>query len=239
MREHLSKIQTNQLYRALERAGLDPRGFRWTERSAAYAGYADAMCPCLEHKLNQSAWLKLAYMPRDALVKGAGRLRRHGGEHWIEFSPGVQFASEVKDQLTWEEVVLATIDWAERVHRILAEPDLWAFTAEHEAAITGLASASDEDDTFSPTEREMLTARLDEVVAQLHATHDLTSAQLTSVHAEVAELKNDLVTLNRRQWVRSAFGWVITLAIRFALPATVTSQLLNAVADGLRALTPG
>lgn len=237
-RNHLSQVQTNELFRRIKRARLDPASFRWSECPAAFAGWIDSTCPCIEH-VTANARVSFAHVPREWAIRGGGRIRRRGGEHWVQYAPGKEIATEVKDQLTWDEVLEVFDAWLTRIHGLCTEPDLWSTDEATRAAIINLSSAADPEAKFTASEQQMLAARLDEVVEEIRHARGLTGAELANLQGDVDEIREDLAKLTKRQWVRTVLGWIVSLGFEFSLSTETVGNLIGKIGSSIKGLVSG
>lgn len=96
-------------------------------------------------------------------------------------------------------------------------PDLWASVIQEKALPTAAASASVDNRPFSPDERRLITAKLDEIKVFLIAGQHFATEQAEAVEREFAYLKESSKRMGRKDWLNILLGGLFGLAVTLAL----------------------
>jgi hypothetical protein len=185
------KWQKNQLFEAIEGAGLDPREFEFEDGDAEVR---------LKHKWSDSCFI-------------------FGGDagHYVGrcvVGDGPDWPYEI---YSWQTLMPRVKRWLEEVKRDLETPDLWA-ELRREAELLGAGVDKVTENTpFTLDEQKQIAARIDELAKSVSRTHSLSEDQMHALDAKLDYLVDASRRLGRKDWFITFIGVIITFVLTAAI----------------------
>jgi hypothetical protein len=217
MSDHLLlNSQRNQVFAALQEAGLDPASFRWERVGSIQT--AGLYVPRLVH-VPSASWFQF-----DLLRAG----------HWCRYSPGADKHVEEQYPGGWPHQIDYVRQWVRNLKREIETPDLWSAISGEAALVFGTPVV--EDDTnrvFDALERQRLSRSLSEIRNYLVATHDLSDARAAFVDERLRYLEEAAGRVGRKDWINLAYGALINIIVGAALAPAAAKDLLRLAGSAL------
>jgi hypothetical protein len=226
-RRVLLRSQTNELFIKLQEAGLDAADFelKTVEHTIRLIRETTTISARLEHRATGFFFSVSRGLDYDSMDRYFD----------VGYSPATPNLYGHQSKLSvWGEVVGVYEVWLQVLRPEVIVPDLWAELAEDRAQMVAATEATAENAPFAPEERRLLAGRMDAIGEQIVDVKQVPPDEAQLIRAEIAELKADLETLNRKQWQRSVVGWVIGIAARFGLSNPDIAAVLHRLFDALR-----
>jgi hypothetical protein len=208
----LEKPFRNDLFKAIEAAGLDPGEFDLD------LGDTDESEARISHRWSESYFVL------------GGNFSHFVGSYVVGDSAPWPY-----DAYIWPNVEERVKDWAAKVKRDLETPDMWAELRQRRRILTR-GPDEGENAPFTPDEQAEIMRVLDEIKKQVKETHPLTQAQIAALEAGVDELKGAVRILGRRHFQIAVLGVVATLLLGGVLPPDVVSHFMGLALHGLQHL---
>jgi len=207
--------QKNEVFIAIEQAGLDPSEFDW--RVSKSTQTADLSVAKLVHR--QTGYF-FEFDLKD-------------GRHFAIYSPGRDTRQTRVRPGAWQYQFDEVLEWVSCLKRETETPDLWAAVAQ-EKQLVEAASASDVDDSpFTPGEQDRIHAKLKEIQEYLFATKELTEGQADYARRRFEYLEGAVSRLGRRDWLHTTIGVLTTIIVGVALSSDEARELLRFVGSAL------
>ena len=208
-RYELLRTQSNEVLEALVSADLLPNDFDW-EIVASLVQH-DALVPRVFH-----SEMRLFFRFD---VQGSGR-------YYLTFSPGQERGEErVEDVASWRTVMDHVCAWARRVKREVDAPDFWAEATKERQLSTATASAR--NSPFTPSERAVLLAKLDELETYVVDTHRLVGEDREYVRGQLEYLKGGIDRLGKKDWLSVFTGVLVGFILNRVVPPGRGVELLR------------
>lgn len=141
--------QRNEVFIAIQEAGLDPAAFKWDVVASIFT--ENRPLPVQD----------LIHIPSDGHFSFD---KRTNGERWSRYSPGMDTPFEKCRSETWYDQLLVIKRWLGYLKRETEAPDLWASIVGESAMMLGTPVYGDATNTmFSAPERERLSQSINEI----------------------------------------------------------------------------
>lgn len=197
----LVKWKRNQVFEAIQAAGLAPEGFDWD-------GGADGNC--------------IRHLPSEAYFVFGGV----PGRYVACYAAGDDDPVEEREALSWQAQMRHVERWLAAVKRDIEMPDLWA-ELQHETELLGAtADEAIENTPFTPDEREEIAERLQEMKDYARHTYSLSEAQMLDLDAKLDYLVDATGRLGRTDWRGVFVGIILSFALTAALPPESARHIL-------------
>jgi hypothetical protein len=188
----LQKFKKNEIIRAIQAVGLDPREFDLAE---------DESEAWIKHKLSGALF-----------TIGGGPAKYVGHHQWGDW-PAWPY-----EACSWEAVMRSASSWLDELKRDLETPDLWA-ELQSESALLVAESNEDADNTpFSSSEREDIAARLHAFAEEAEQVYALSEVQMSYLNARLDYLVAAADRLGRIDWRNALLGAIIAFLLTAAIP---------------------
>ena len=176
------KWKKNQIFEAIQNAGLDPRDFDFEDGDAEVR---------IKHKWSESYFIL-------------------GGEagHYVGHYVVGDSANWPYEVYSWESVIPRVTGWLAEVKRDLETPDLWAELRREAEVIGGASNEANKNTPFTPEEQGEIVGRLQELAEYARRTYSLSGPEMQILNAKVDYLVGAVGRLGRIDW-RNAFAGVI------------------------------
>lgn len=200
----LTTRQGNEVFRIIERNGLDPHAFRWDETR-----------PFSQHPHPADL---LLYRPSGK--PEAPEVFFAFGRSRIACSPGSERQYEEFLVADWQEETLPrVVQWLSNISRE-GGPSLWdSIPLEKLTAVP--------EGRFSAPEQAVLLTRLKELEHRLTSLDSLTPAQKALLKDEVRRIANAASRLDKVDWLRFALGCMLTLVVTARIQQSVGASLMR------------
>lgn len=200
----LTTTQGNEVFRMIERNGLDPHAFRWEETR-----------PFSHHPHPGDL---LLYRPSGK--PEAPEVFFAFGRERVAWSPASERLYEERSAGDWREQTLQYVSlWLGNIKRE-AGPSLWdSFPLEKLTAVP--------EGRFTPPEQAVLLTRLNELEQRLTALDSLTPGQKKLLKEEIHRIANAASRLDKVEWLRFALGCMLTVVVTAGIQQSVAASLMR------------
>jgi hypothetical protein len=208
----LVKWKRNQVFRAIEAAGLGPEGFVWDN---------SADDSCLRHR------------PSGAYFVFGGV----AGSYFARYAAGDDTFEE-RPAHTWEGHMRHVEQWLQAVRRDTETPDLWSELRRQPSLTELLGGASDEaleNTPFTPDERDEVARQLKQFREYVKATCALSDAQLVDFDSTLDYLVEATSRLSRKDWLLASLGGMFGYLFSVALPPDVARHIVQTLVSTIGA----
>ncbi|MGE0448023.1 MAG: hypothetical protein AB7Q29_00385 [Vicinamibacterales bacterium] len=207
----LSKLQHNQIYQLISKAGLDPSdGFERLSQTQAHRGLVEIYV----HAPTQSRF-DFSLVSDD--------------KYWSDWWPAVSGAKSGGDKFRfWPECVRIVQLWAEEVRRNHEAPDLWAEAAKAHWLTDAAGEVQADNSPFNPAEIELLKPKLEEVRAYIEAQQELTGAQAGALQARFHYLLGAAKRgMGRIDWMNIVVSQIVQLFTNRILDSSLYQDVMR------------
>jgi hypothetical protein len=200
----LQKWQTNQIFEAIQKVGLDPQEFHLENNDAEVN---------IKHKWSASLFFIVPDPPHYV-----GRCVVGDSMDWPI------------SQYTWQSLVARISRWLEEVKRDLEMPDLWAELRRDSQLLFGNGSGDvAENRPFTQAERNEIAARLQALAEHARRTYSLSATQMRALEAKVDYLVNAARRLGLIDWLNVCAGAILGYILNASLPPEAARGMLSAL----------
>ena len=206
----LSKVQANEVFKAVEAAGLSPDEFVWD---------ADGNDTRLRHR-SSGAHFVFGGAASKFVVRHAA-----GDEQEWELA-----------KYTWPAVMTSVEVWLREVKRHADTPDLWAELRGHTELLEGVWDDTFENTPITPDEQGKIARQLREFREYVHDTHDLSEQQSADLSEKVDYLVEAASRVGRRDWLMMCVGAIVAYLLVAALPPDASRQIVETFISGIAQL---
>jgi hypothetical protein len=196
----LRKWKRNQVFEAIQAAGLAPEGFRWDDG-------ADESC--IRH-LSSGAYFVFGDIP---------------GRYFARYVAGDDPVEE-REAFSWEAQMRHVERWLTAVKLDIEMPDLWAELRRETELLGATADEAIENTPFTPDEREEIAGRLQEMRDYARRTYSISEEQMRILDAKLDYLAAATGRLGRTDWRGLFVGTMLTFVITAALPPESARHIL-------------
>jgi hypothetical protein len=197
----LAKWQRNDVFEAVQKAGLSPEEFEWE------VGPTESTL----HHLPSGAWF----------VFGGDV-----GSHATRYSAGDAPIAERKPA-SWFGLTEQVELWLWDVKRDIETPDLWARLQRERELLAAVSDEAIDNTPFAPAEQEEIAAQLQELKDQLSREHSLSDEQARLLDERVAYLVDAAGRVGRKDWFLMATGVMLSYVLAAALPQDSATHILG------------
>jgi hypothetical protein len=211
----LPRRQQNELFRAVENAGLDPSNFLLTVEGAS-SDTMDGLSFTISHR-SSSAYLD-SHQVTDSLYWSAIALLREGDGRNIYV-------------IGWTELKGEFSVWLGDVRSEFEEPNLWAELERQRSILTAVIPS--ENTPFAETELNHLHFALDQILAEVKRQGLLTAQQLHQLDERLDYQKKSATWLGRVDWINGFTGAVLGQLLTWSLQPGVRETIAGIVGNAL------
>ena len=206
----LQKWKKNQILKAIQGVGLDPREFELEDGDAEVR---------VKHKWSTSYFI----------IRGdAG----HYVGHYV-----VGDASDWPyEAYSWQALMTRISAWLNEVKLDLDTPDLWAELRGEAELLGGAVGEANENTPFTLEEQKDIERRLREVEAYVRRTHALPEAEKEILKAKIDYLVDAAGRLGRIDWRNVFVGAIVGYILTAALPPESARSLFMTFMTLLRSV---
>jgi hypothetical protein len=185
------KFQRNQIFEAIQAAGLDPGEFNLNDSETEVT---------IKHKWSMSCFIvkrESAYYVGQSLV-GDGAVWPTGPSSWQTLLPRIS-------------------RWLEEVKQDLNTPDLWA-ELQRDAKLLGAGSSMVTENTpFTADEQREIAERLKSLGEYVSVMHSLSKAQIQTLEEKLDYLIDASTRLGRKDWLIVFIGAILSYVFGAAI----------------------
>jgi hypothetical protein len=204
----LSRAQANEVFRLIEKSGIDHKEFGWQATGNDIYGTSDGM-----------------------------RHHGTGAEFifWGEMSPTI-VESKLRSRkvslfgIGWDAAAEEFGTWLNLLRQELVEPDLWAESLQFTALATSVLGLED-NRTFSREEFNRIQSSVESLRTTFSSALGDASDNLAQVMATLDYMKESASRLGKKDWINAFIGSVFGVLLGAGLPPEVLHALLQRVAD--------
>jgi hypothetical protein len=205
--EKLEKWKSNQVFKAIEAAGLNPAEFDWDNSAADI---------CIRHRSSES------YFDFGGVA----------GQYIVRYATGDEPATQLA-KYTWEALMASVELWLADVKRDTETVDLWAQLRQGTDLLEGAWAEAVDNTPFSSDERNDIARRLDELSAHVKSTYALSERQLSQFDARLEYLVGASDRLGRKDWLILFIGIVAEFVLVAVLPPEVARNVILSFLDDI------
>jgi hypothetical protein len=202
----LVKYKRNDIFEAVESAGLEPRDFDLSDDDDAR----------IKHRWSESCFII------------GGEAGHYTGYYVV--GDGADWPYEV---YSWTALLDRIRRWLGEVKRDLETPDLWAQLRGDTALLEASSDETRENTPFTPTEQEEIARALRGLGEDAMRTYTLSAAQAQELDAKLDYLVNAAGRLGRTDWRGVFIGVMLSLVLTSALPPESVRHILVALLRGI------
>lgn len=133
---------------------------------------------------------------------------------------------------SWNDILGAAQDWAQRVVYELNAPDLWAELVSP-SGIFGETQGDEDNSAFTAEERTAISARIEEVKAEVRQNPALTGDQISGIEQKLDDLIEASERVGKKDWKLLVAGTLLTIFVTYAVPPHVAQAIITSVITGL------
>jgi hypothetical protein len=203
----LEKWKRNEIYNAVEAAGLRPEAFVWDDA-------ADDIC--LRHLSSETYF-----------VFGG-----HPGKYVTRYAAGDATGPEL-DSYSWGALMERVETWLHFVKSDSETPDLWDQLRRQTELLSGSSEDSLENTPFTPDEQDDIAKQLNELREYWKGAYALTESQLKDLDSKIDYLNDAATRLGRKDWLNACIGTVFAWVVVTALPPDASRHVLGMLLSGI------
>jgi hypothetical protein len=221
-RVKIDKLHRNELFRAVERGGIDPSAFAFTEGESLR----------LRHKESEA---ELRVRRTTSLVKVAMLTVTLGRQAGIpEFRVFTRLSDPIVrrwDAGTWEEVVKQAYRWVDELKQDLSTPDFWS-------TLPSVPPMDDSGDTadnspFSATEKQAIADRAALIKREAKDRYSLNAQQIRVLESKLDYVVAASERLGRLDWRNLVAGVFLDMMREAILPQETTQRIFQHLGTAL------
>lgn len=210
----LPKLKANQVYEAIEKAGLSPDDFHWDD---------DGDDTRLRHR------------PSVAYFVFGG----NASKYVVRYAAGDQPVWKLEKH-SWQAVMTSVESWLWDVKRDADTPDLWAELRGRTQLLDGVWDEAFDNRRFTPDEQGEIAKQLSEFREYVQSAHPPSEQQLADLDAKLDYLVDAATRLGRKDWLIIFVGAIVAWLVASALQSDAAGQIFEALMSGIaQLLGPG
>jgi hypothetical protein len=219
----LLRSQENNVFAAIQAAGLNPEEFEWTTdySNFAHGDAAGMRVPVLQHK------------PSNAFFIFDWSVNRTPEQHVAFYTPGLDQPHDTRHAGNWESQLGYVRSWLEYLRREWEAPDLWAELASGRELGSVVSDAVTDNSPFNPQERAEISQKLEEVKRYVRQTYELNEAQYDAIDARLDYLVDAAARLGRVDWRNAFVGAFLGAVVQAVLPPEPVRDVVSLALRGL------
>ncbi len=203
----LEKWKRNEVYEAVQAAGLRPEEFLWDDG-------ADDIC--FRHPSSGAHF-----------VFGG-----NPGNYVTSYRAGDDTGPELSSH-SWQALMRRVALWLAAVEHDIETPDLWDQLRGQTELLAGTSDAALENTPFTPDERNEVVSQLNEVRKFVKSEYVLSELQLTGLDSKLAYLVEAAGRLGRKDWLNACIGAMFGWFLVAALPPDALHHIFQMLLSGI------
>jgi hypothetical protein len=209
----LDKLQRNELFRAVEAAGIGPAAFELLEEGSGIT---------LKHRESDAV---LRASRRPPLVRAISGIGGSGPGPQFAVVGGLPSATQTRSlHETWGEVVERVTSWVGELREDLSSPDFWT-------SLEGVPPLGDDathdNSPFTPEERQGIAERAAAIKTEAQSRYQLTDQQIQILEAKLDYVVEASKRMGRLDWRNLVAGVVLDMVREAVLPTQTTTKVFN------------
>ena len=220
----LLQSQKNDVFRAIQTAGMAPTEFEWSTRESRHD--KSTQVPSLVHTPTGYVFI--------FDLNPANNFR------YCWYSPYGEFhdVGYGLNKVNWPSVMSVVEDWIKALQQEYSEPDLWQLTLAEKQLV--VSSLEDLDNTqFSAAEQARISLALEQLQSRLAATGEHSAVQLKFIESRLNHLEEASRRLGRKDWITFAMGTLTNIILGAAFSPDAARELLRNAGSLLGWITSG
>ena len=212
MPKYLLRTQLNDLFKVIEKSGLDPGEFEWSDGVDRDR---------LSH-LPSGFWLEFVGSPLHGRYVPSPKGPE---EEWFDYRNRLHAWDSARDELK---------AWLAVVAQEFGAPDLWkTFTRVPQTARPGPLVLAADNSPFSSAEQKRLRKQLALVGAEIVKSHRSAVKHQDYVLARIEHVSEAVTALGRRDWSIMVVGVLFQMALDLGFDAASAKRLFRLVSQAL------
>jgi hypothetical protein len=207
---YLRKWQRNQIFKAIQGAGLDPKEFAFEDGDAEVR---------IKHKWSESYFMV------------GGNAAHYVGSYVV--GDARDWPYEV---YSWQTLMTRVSRWLEEVKHDLETPDLWAELQREAEMLGGASNEPNENTPFTREEQKEIAGRLRELAEHLSRTHSLSEPELQVLNAKLDYLVDAASRVGRIDWRNAFVGVALSYILGAAFPPESARSIFQTFVALLRTI---
>jgi len=213
----LLRSQQNQVRALVERAGLDPGQFHWTQVQEYVA---------FDGSDTYGVVSKLVHQPTSYYFLFTFRIHVSGRQHFSTYSPGEE--TRIVEQYcdSWEAQVEDVFTWLAVLRREVEAPDLWGAIAQEVVLGAGISDDAD-NSAFTREEQRRLDQALSDIKQYIETSQALNAYQKGVLDKGFGYLSRAKERLGRVDWFNIFVSQMVRLLIRGVVQAPFFREMMQ------------
>jgi hypothetical protein len=179
--QRLEKWKRNQIFEAIQVAGLDPKEFDLEDHDSGVR---------IKHKWSESCFFV------------GGDPGHYAGRRVVGDGPDWPY-----DVYSWEALMSRVGTWLQQVKQDLETPDLWAGLQQEAKLLEAGFDEVTENTPFTPDEQNDIARRLQELAEHARDRYSLSEAQMQVIHARLDYIVEAAGRFGRRDAEQNRLTW--------------------------------
>lgn len=222
----LKQTERLDVFHLVTNAGFDSADFKWEEKRdhesfRSNMGGGDEVAVSV-----------LRHTPTDYYMRF--------GAFANEFSPGTSTRIDHdKHEGTWKTRIRSCTTWLKELRKEVEAPDLWASVGQERALANAAASEGVDNNPFTPVERQIISASLNEIKTTLLSMQQFDSRQSAIIDNQFKYLDEAGQRMGRKDWLMLSFGTIVTVIVALSLTQEQGNGILRQAGTLLHQLWDG
>jgi hypothetical protein len=204
----LGKLKDNEVFHAVEAAGLRPQEFLWDDDGEEV--------------------IYFRHQSTDAYFVFGGR-----PGNYVTRSVAGEYEGPELTQYTWPAVMARVELWLYWLRHDIETPDLWDELRRQTEVLAGSWDRDLENTPFTIDERAAIAGLLDEFRENARTTYSLSTSQLADLDSKLDYLVNAADHLGRKDWKNACIGALIGYVLSVAFPPDATRHIIMMLVNGI------
>jgi hypothetical protein len=207
--------QWNDVFAAIQAAGLNPAEF---ERTQASSPRANGHVSALHHPPSKATF----------------RFDFDGTQPWADYTPGYDRPRDERAAGNWDGQLNYVKQWLEYLKREWRAPDLWAELRAQRRLVTAMSSDTG-NEPFNPEEQKEIARQLADIKTYVRNTYQLSESQYEAIDARLDYFAEAAKRLGRIDWRNAFIGAFLGAFLQAVLPPELVQDIISLA---LRSLGP-
>jgi phage-related protein len=208
----LLKTQKNDVFLVVQKGGLAPTDFYWTEETrwdTSRDGNSD-----------QFRTTVLYHTPT--------KFYYCFGRYSDQYSPGYEHRINAREHGDdWGYRLTIVGDWLSYLRREYDAPDLWKLLQQQSKLARLATSERLSNDQFTASEKDYIRNQLGEIRRHITSIHKLQLQQSEVLEQGFAHLDENLNSFGKKDWLILAIGTLVTIAVAATFSPDVTRSMFS------------
>jgi hypothetical protein len=201
--------QWNDVFAAIQAAGLNPAEF---ERTEASSPRANGHVPVLHHPPSKATFT----------------FDFDDTQHWADYTPGNDRPRDERAAGNWDGQLNYVKQWLEYLKREWHAPNLWAELRAQRRLVTAIGGASDDSNApFGLEEQKEIARQLAEIKTYVRKTYQLNESQYEAIDARLDYFAEAAKRLGRIDWRNAFIGAFLGAVLQAVLPPEPVQDIIS------------